>query len=143
MTILRFLYYCIVPKVVNVVCSFLMLFDSDNEPFSLDQAKALASSPDFAPPDLFATTLRMLLALGSVLILVLVVYHIAKRYTKTKGKIFPGEKGIKILSSKHLGYKRSIMAIEYEGKKMLLGVTPNTISHLSDISSDTNNDKNV
>jgi len=93
-----------------------------------------------APPDLIATALKMIAALGVVLGGLFVVYYFTRRMTRTDvhaGK----EKLIRVLANKFIGVKKNICMIEVPGSILILGVTNDRITLLSEIEDDAVLDK--
>ena len=83
---------------------------------------------------LIGTGLKTIAMLFIVLSLLILVLYITKRFLfpkdKAKGDIF-----IKVLSSLHLSPKEKIEVIEILGEKIVLGVTPGSISFLTKLDS--------
>ncbi len=84
-------------------------------------------------PELFPSILKMISALAvTVGIMVVVIYLFKKIMKKTGGGIDDG-KLIKILSTKYLGPKNSVMLIDVLGDIILIGISGSQISLLTKI----------
>ena len=93
-----------------------------------------------APPDMISTAIKMLAALGVVLGGLFVVYYVTRRMTRTDaggGK----DKLIRILANKFIGVKKNICMVEVPGSILILGVTHDRITLLSEIADDAVLDK--
>ena len=83
-------------------------------------------------PSLLASGLRMLAALALVLGLLVLTLFVLKRFGgRWTGGEGPQGKGVQILHTKPLGGRRSLTVVRWEGRKILLGVTGETISALA------------
>ena len=84
-------------------------------------------------PELFPSILKMISALAvTVGIMVVVIYLFKKIMKKTGGGIDDG-KLIRILSTKYLGPKNSVMLIDVLGDIILIGISGSQISLLTKI----------
>jgi len=84
-------------------------------------------------PELFPSILKMISALAvTVGIMVVVIYLFKKIMKKTGGGVDDG-KLIKILSTKYLGPKNSVMLIDVLGDIILIGISGSQISLLTKI----------
>ena len=93
-----------------------------------------------ASPDMVTTAIKMLAALGVVLGGLFVVYYFTRRMTRTDaggGK----DKLIRILANKFIGVKKNICMVEVPGSILILGVTNDRITLLSEIEDDAVLDK--
>lgn len=93
-----------------------------------------------ASPDMITTAMKMLAALGVVLGGLFVVYYFTRRMTRTDaggGK----DKLIRILANKFIGVKKNICMVEVPGSILILGVTNDRITLLSEIEDDAVLDK--
>jgi flagellar biosynthetic protein FliO len=85
-----------------------------------------------AVPDLTMTAIKMVFALVGVLILVIALYYLAKRFIQNP--IYnENEDSIKIISNKYIGIKKNLCLVEVPGALLLLGVTNEHISCLTKI----------
>ena len=85
-----------------------------------------------ATPDLTMTAIKMVFALFVVLIIVIALYYVAKRFIQTPISNSDIDT-IKIISNKYLGVKKSLCLVEVPGALLLLGVTNDKISCLTKI----------
>jgi flagellar protein FliO/FliZ len=88
-----------------------------------------------APPDMLATALKMVAALGVVLGGLFVVYYFTRRVTRSDGA-GSRDKLIRVLASKFIGVKKNICMVEVPGSILILGITNDRISLLSEIDDD-------
>jgi flagellar protein FliO/FliZ len=88
-----------------------------------------------APPDLITTALKMIAALGVVLGGLFVVYYFTRRMTRTDVG-GDREKLIRVLANKFIGVKKNICMVEVPGSILILGVTHDRITLLSEIEDD-------
>jgi len=82
--------------------------------------------------DLLNTVLKTIAMLFIVLGLLVLVLYFVKRFLLLKQKS-KGTLPIKVLSSLHLSQKERIEIIEVSGEKIVLGITPGSISFLTKI----------
>ena len=85
-----------------------------------------------ASPDMITTAVKMLAALVVVLGGLFVVYYFTRRMTRmpaggTRDKL------IRVLASKFIGVKKNICMVEVPGSVLILGVTNDRITLLSQI----------
>ena len=85
-----------------------------------------------APPDMLATALKMVAALGVVLGGLFVVYYFTRRMTRSDGA-GTRDKLIRVLANKFIGVKKNICMVEVPGSILILGVTNDRITLLSEI----------
>ena len=85
-----------------------------------------------APPDMLATALKMVAALGVVLGGLFVVYYFTRRMTRSHGA-GTRDKLIRILANKFIGVKKNICMVEVPGSVLILGITNDRITLLSQI----------
>ena len=84
-------------------------------------------------PELFSSLLKIISALAvTVGVMIVAAYLFKKIMKKGEGEI-NGRELIKILSSKYLGPKSSIMLIDVLGNVMVIGVSSSNISLLTEI----------
>ena len=88
-----------------------------------------------APPDMFTTALKMVAALGVVLGGLFVVYYFTRRVTRTDGA-GTRDKLIRVLANKFIGVKKNICMVEVPGSVLILGITNDRITLLSEIDDD-------
>jgi flagellar protein FliO/FliZ len=82
-------------------------------------------------PDLIPSFLKMISALAITLGIMIIAIYLLKKAIKRTGVINDGL--IKILSTKYLGPKNSIMLIDILGDILVIGVSSNQISLLTKI----------
>jgi flagellar protein FliO/FliZ len=85
-----------------------------------------------APPDMITTAVKMLAALGVVLGGLFIAYYFTRRMTRTNAG-GARDKLIRILASKFIGVKKNICMVEVPGSVLILGVTNDRITLLSQI----------
>ena len=79
-------------------------------------------------------TLRMLGALALVLGLILLIAYLARRFLPLQGTGLSGRADvIRIVATKMLGGRRSLMLVRVRGQTLLLGLTPQSIQCLTEI----------
>ena len=83
-------------------------------------------------PDMLTTALKMCAALGVVLGALFIVYYFTRRLSKVD-RLVPKEKLVHILANKFIGVKKNICVVEIPGSVLILGVTNDRISLLSQI----------
>ena len=83
--------------------------------------------------DLINTGLKTMAMLFIVLGFLILVLYLVKKFILPKGKA-QGDMLIKVLSTLHLAPKERIEVIEISGEKIVLGVTPGSISFLTKLS---------
>lgn len=86
-------------------------------------------------PSLWLAALKMVLALGLVLAVLLALSHYSKRYLERFSKGRNSGKSLSILEIRQMGPKTQVMVMEAFGAKYLLGVTPSEISVIDKIPS--------
>jgi flagellar protein FliO/FliZ len=88
-----------------------------------------------APPDMLTTALKMFAALGLVLGGLFVVYYFTRRVTRSDGG-GSRDKLIRVLANKFIGVKKNICIVEVPGSILILGITNDHITLLSEIDDD-------
>ena len=88
-----------------------------------------------APPDMLTTAIKMIAALGVVLGGLFVVYYFTRRMTRFNGA-GTQDKMIRVLANKFIGVKKNICMVEVPGSVLILGVTNDRITLLSEIDDD-------
>ena len=83
-------------------------------------------------PDLVSTALQMLTALGVVLGGLLVVFYFMKRFLK-RDVGGSKEQLIKVIASQYIGIKKNISIVEIPGSILVVGVSNDNISLLTEI----------
>ena len=83
-------------------------------------------------PDVFSSTLQMLMALGIVLGGLLGVFYLLKRYLKRDAG-GSGGKLIRVIASQYVGIKKNIALVEVPGAVLVVGITNDKISLLNKI----------
>ena len=87
------------------------------------------------PPDMLTTAIKMVAALGVVLGGLFVVYYFTRRMTRLNGA-GTQDKMIRVLANKFIGVKKNICMVEVPGSVLILGVTNDRITLLSEIDDD-------
>lgn len=82
-------------------------------------------------PDLYASFIKMILALGILLALLFAGLFVFKRFTGKKIGIGGQNPGIKVITSAYIGPKKSIVLVDIAGERIVVGITPNHISMLA------------
>ena len=88
-----------------------------------------------APPDMLTTALKMVAALGVVLGGLFVVYYFTRRMARSNGA-GTRDKLIRVLANKFVGVKKNICMVEVPGSVLILGITNERITLLSEIDDD-------
>lgn len=83
-------------------------------------------------PDLTITALKMVLALIAILLAMLLVYFFSKKFSFSSIKK-EKEGYIRIIENKYLGLKKSLYLVEIPGSILVLGVSNDNISYLTEI----------
>jgi len=83
-------------------------------------------------PDLTITALKMVLALIAILLAMLLFYFFSKKLSFSPIKK-EKEGYIRILENKYLGLKKSLYLVEIPGSILVLGVSNDNISYLTEI----------
>jgi len=86
-------------------------------------------------PDFIWTALKMLVALGILLGVLIIALYFAKRIFKVGGNQ-PKGRMIRVLANTYVGAKKNISLVEVPGAILILGITSDTISLLSKIEDD-------
>ena len=84
-------------------------------------------------PDMTAASLKMLVGLAVVLLALLVFRYLVRRVTRRYEGPFPGGR-IRVLASRCIGVKKSISLVQVPGTVLVLGVTQDRITCLTQIS---------
>lgn len=135
MTFLQNLIYITVPKAISFLFTLKTQIGGDDEPFTLDApSSSSALQSGSSPVSLGATLIRMFISLGIVLIIIIGIYYIIKRFSKVAGNPIQGSEGIEILSTRLLGGRKSLMLVKCGKKKVLLGTASDNITFLTEIS---------
>ncbi len=88
-----------------------------------------------APPDMLTTAIKMVAALGVVLGGLFVVYYFTRRMTRFNS-VGTRDKLIRVLANKFIGVKKNICMVEVPGSVLILGITNDRITLLSEIDDD-------
>lgn len=96
---------------------------------------AMAETGSNAPPDFLSSSLKALGALLIVLLLIILVAWAARRYLPFLSQTAVRGEGIRIVSFRMLGPKRSVHLLEVEGSKILVGSSENGITLLKEFGS--------
>ena len=84
-------------------------------------------------PELFSSLLKIISALAAMVGVMIVAAYLFQKIVKKGGGGINDRELIKILSSKYLGPKSSIMLISVLGNVMVIGVSSGNISLLTEI----------
>ena len=84
-------------------------------------------------PELFSSLLKIISALAAMVGVMIVAAYLFQKIVKKGGGGINDRELIKILSSKYLGPKSSIMLIDVLGNVMVIGVSSSNISLLTEI----------
>ena len=87
------------------------------------------------PPEMWTTALKMITALAIVIGFLFISLHLFKRMYKNK-LTGPGGNLINVLASSYVGVKKNVALVEVPGTVLVLGITNDRISLLSEISKD-------
>jgi len=84
------------------------------------------------PPEMWTTAVKMIAALALVIGLLFVSLHVFKRMYKNK---LGGQTGdlIRVLASSYVGVKKNVTLVEVPGTVLVLGITNDRITLLSEI----------
>jgi flagellar biosynthetic protein FliO len=85
------------------------------------------------PPEMWTTAVKMIAALALVIGFLFLSLHVFKRMYKNK---LGGQTGrlISVLASSYVGVKKNVALVEVPGTVLVLGITNDRISLLSEIS---------
>ena len=83
-------------------------------------------------PDLMTSAVKMFAALILLLAFLIAALYVSKRYLRRGGPRYSGGM-MRVLSSIHLGVKKSVTMVEVPGAVLILGVTNDHIRLLSKI----------
>jgi flagellar protein FliO/FliZ len=86
-------------------------------------------------PDLTITAVKMILALVAILIVLIFVYRLLKRLPLSPIKN-DNSGYIRIIENKYLGLKKNLYLVEIPGSILVLGVSNENISYLTEIQND-------
>ncbi len=85
-----------------------------------------------ASPELWGAFLRSGAMLALVIALLVLVLYGVKRFSPLS-RSRTGKKEIQVIAAHHLAPREKLVLVEVLGRKVLLGVTPQTISTLADL----------
>ena len=77
-------------------------------------------------------TLKMALALGGVIVFMVFLVRLFKRWEKVQGNLGP-DNGIRVLTSKLIAPQKYVSLVEIGGEVLALGVTPQQITFLTKV----------
>ena len=83
-------------------------------------------------PELAESFIKMVGALCLVLLLIALLYLVARRFSH-RGSLGAGNNPIRLLASLYLGGKKYISLVQVPGKVLVLGIAPDRISLLETI----------
>ena len=103
-------------------------------------AMAAALVPAFAlaaegqgSPSLLMLTLQMVASLAVVLGLIYLFYHLSNRWLKLGAPTRGGERHIRLVETRHLAPKKSLLLVEVGGEYLLLGSSSDNLTFLKQI----------
>ncbi|GLI37600.1 flagellar biosynthetic protein FliO [Geobacter hydrogenophilus] len=99
---------------------------------TLVPAAALAADGQ-GSPSLFMLTLQMVAALAVVLGLIYLFYHLSNRWLKLGAPMGGGERHIRLVETRHLAPKKSLVLVEVGGEYLLLGSSSDNLTFLKQI----------
>ena len=82
-------------------------------------------------PNLYASLLKMVAALGILIALLFVALYLVKRVFGKKMGIAGQDQGIRVITSAYLGPKKSIALVDIAGERIVVGITQDHISMLT------------
>ncbi|MBN1865675.1 flagellar biosynthetic protein FliO [Candidatus Sumerlaeota bacterium] len=107
---------------------------SDRDIQSLQTDAGGTDNTEEEQPDAFASLVRMLGALAAVLVLIALCAYLAKRFLpRTVLGSAARSDAIRIVATRMLGGRRSLVLVRVRGQTLLLGVTPQSIACLTEI----------
>jgi flagellar biogenesis protein FliO len=83
-------------------------------------------------PQLLVTAVKMVAALGIVLLGMLLVYYLTRRLTNIGGRT-PKSNLIRVLSNHYLGMKKSICLVQVPGAVLVVGISSDAMRLLTKI----------
>lgn len=91
-------------------------------------------NPVASEPSLLASIVRMLGALGLVLALLILTLWLLRRLSQQSAnrRAVTGAGGIDILQQRSLGGRRHLAVVRWEGRRLLLGMTADSITALAE-----------
>lgn len=99
---------------------------------SLVPAVALAADGKESP-GLVALTLQMVASLTMVLGLIYLFYHLSNRWFKLGAPTRGGERHIRLVETRHLAPKKSLVLVEVGGEFLLLGSSGDALTFIKQI----------
>ena len=87
-------------------------------------------------PDLFSSAVKMVSALAITLGILFLVFYLLRWFFSTKGGNLGSRGLIRVISTTYLGGKRSLVLADVAGEKLVLGLSPQTITLLAKIESE-------
>ena len=99
---------------------------------SLVPAVALAAGGE-GSPSLLMLTLQMVASLALVLGLIYLFYHLSNRWFKLGAPTRGGERHIRLVETRHLAPKKSLVLVEVGGEYLLLGSSSDNLTFLKQI----------
>ncbi len=91
----------------------------------------------------FWETLKMFLALGTVIALLILLGRFLPRWLRSSKYFPPREQSFQVTQRVNLGARKQLILVENEELKLLLGLTDNNISLLKDMSDPDANDAEI
>jgi flagellar biosynthetic protein FliO len=108
--------------------------DEDVRALSGEEARSPGKDGAFGPARPWALLLRMLAALAFVLALVVLAAYLLRRFApRSAAAAASRSDAIRVVATKMLGGRRSLMLVRVRGQTLLLGVTPQSIECLTEI----------
>ena len=84
-------------------------------------------------PSLFMLTLQMVASLAVVLGLIYLFYHLSNRWLKLGASTRGGERHIRLVETRHLAPKKSLVLVEVGGEYLLLGSSNDNLTFIKQI----------
>lgn len=105
---------------------------TDGDIFSLAYDGTTASVDVVQSPGVGGLLVRLILSLAAVFGLIVLVARLAKKYLPRQ-LTGTGGNAIEVLATRTIGSRKSLMLVQVEGKRVLLGVTPQNLQFLTHV----------
>ena len=89
-----------------------------------------------AGPDLFSSAVKMISALTITLGILFLLFYVLRRVFSARGGPLGSRGLIRVISATYLGSRRSLILADVAGEKLVLGLSPQTITLLGKIESE-------
>ena len=87
-------------------------------------------------PDVFSSAVTMISALAITLGILFLIFFCLKWFFSKRGGTLGSRELIRVISTSYLGGKRSVVLADVAGEKLVLGLSPQTITLITKIESD-------